>query len=65
MTGLICALIGGRMFRRIAAAIAVTVFALPLRPAAAPAQVSAETLVLPAAGRNALAEASTRSLSLR
>jgi hypothetical protein len=42
------------MLRRIAAAIAVTVFALLLRPAAAPAQVSAGTVVLPAAGRNAL-----------
>jgi hypothetical protein len=42
------------MFRRIAAAIAVTVFALLLRPAAAPPQVPAGTVVLPSAGRNAL-----------
>jgi hypothetical protein len=42
------------MLRRIAAAIAVTVFALLLRLAAAPAQVSAGTLVVPAAERNAL-----------
>jgi len=38
------------MLRRIAAAIAVTIFALLLRPAAAPAQASASSVVLPDLG---------------
>ena len=50
MIGLICASIGGRMLRRIAAAIAVTIFALLLRPAAAPAQAPAGSVVLPDLG---------------